>query len=75
MQDLTAREKQVLAMIGAGMKSVDIQNALQIAPMTLRKHRANITQKLGLRTSAQLTAYAVGLTPAPLKLTSFLENR
>ena len=75
MKNLTVREKQVLAMIGAGLKSADIQNALQIAPMTLRKHRANITQKLGLRTSGQLTAYAVGLTPTPVKSTSFLENR
>ena len=56
---LTPREKQVLGHIADGLKSRHISERLEIRKRTVDAHRSHITRKLGLKTAADLTAYAV----------------
>lgn len=60
MAALTPREREVLALIGRGMRCREIAVTLGIAAFTVRKHRSNIHGKLGLHSNAQLVAYAFG---------------
>ena len=57
--ELTPRECEVLAMIARGMLNKQIADRLGIALTTVISHRRNITDKLGIRSVAGLTIYAV----------------
>lgn len=61
---LTEREREVVQLIAEGAGNKQIAAKLFISVRTVESHRANIMQKLGLRTVAELTKYAVreGLT-------------
>lgn len=61
---LTLREREVLQLIAEGKSSKEIARVLQIAVPTVETHRRQITEKLELRTIAELTKYAIceGLT-------------
>jgi DNA-binding NarL/FixJ family response regulator len=63
-QRLSKREKQVLALVAAGLTSREIAEELDISARTVEAHRARISDKLGIRTVAGLTRYALkmGLT-------------
>ena len=63
---LTDREREVVALIGQGMDSRRIAEALGIAYFTVRKHRSNILGKLGLKSSAQLAVYAATTAPSSI---------
>ena len=56
---LSRREREVLRMIAEGTRSPLIAEQLQISLGTVEVHRRNIMRKLGLRTVAELTRYAV----------------
>lgn len=56
---LTPRECEVLAMIARGMLNKQIADRMGIALTTVISHRRNITDKLGLKSVAALTIYAV----------------
>ncbi|MBS0393617.1 MAG: response regulator transcription factor [Proteobacteria bacterium] len=56
---LAPREREVLKLIAEGARSPAIAEQLQIAVATVEVHRRNIMRKLGLRTVAELTRYAV----------------
>ena len=56
---LTARERQVLALIAQGLASSAIATRLGTSVHTVRKHRSNMLRKLGLQGAAALAAYAV----------------
>lgn len=56
---LTGREKQVLALVSSGMTSREIASELQISTRTVEAHRARVCDKLGIRTVAGLTRYAL----------------
>ena len=62
--DLTARERDVLALIVEGKTSKEIAAALGIAVTTVETHRRQLTGRLGIHTIAELTKYAIrhGLT-------------
>ncbi len=62
---LSQREREVLQLLAEGRSSKDIAARLDIASTTVETHRRQIMDKLGLRTVAELTKYAVreGLTP------------
>ncbi|MGB5135397.1 MAG: LuxR C-terminal-related transcriptional regulator [Prochlorococcaceae cyanobacterium] len=60
---LTERERQVLALIGQGLSSLEIAARLNISLLTARTHRRNITAKLGF-TGAELVLLASGRLPA-----------
>ena len=60
---LTDREREVLAMVAAGMSNDEIGAALYMSPLTAKTHINRTMAKLGARDRAQLvvTAYQTGL--------------
>jgi DNA-binding NarL/FixJ family response regulator len=56
---LTARQREVLRLIAAGCSAKDIANQLNISVRTAEFHRAAIMQRLSLRSTAQMTRYAI----------------
>ena len=56
--DLSARELDVLRMIGLGHTNTEIASALYLSVRTVESHRAHIQQKTGRTTRAALVAYA-----------------
>jgi two-component system NarL family response regulator len=61
---LGRRERQVLALLADGKRSIEIASTLAISVATVEVHRRNIMRKLDLHTVAELTKYAIreGLT-------------
>lgn len=55
---LTERELEVLGQLGMGRTTKEIADTLHLSIRTVDIHRANIKRKLGLRTGAELIAYA-----------------
>jgi DNA-binding CsgD family transcriptional regulator len=47
---LTARERQVMALVAAGKTNADIATLLEISPRTVQKHLEHAYQKLGVET-------------------------
>ena len=56
---LTSREREVLQLVAEGRTINGIASILKIAPRTVVFHKTNIMDKLNLRTTADLTQYAV----------------
>jgi DNA-binding NarL/FixJ family response regulator len=63
-KSLSPREREVLQLLAEGKTSKDIAATLHIALPTVETHRKQIMTKLGIRTIAELTKYAIreGLT-------------
>jgi two-component system invasion response regulator UvrY len=61
---VSAREYEVLCMIGCGKSVKQIATELRLSPKTVSTHRARLLGKMRLKTSADLIRYAVqhGLT-------------
>jgi DNA-binding NarL/FixJ family response regulator len=61
---LTPREREVLQLIAEGKTSKEAGKLLHISSKTVETHRAQIAAKLGIKTLAELTKYAIrhGLT-------------
>ena len=58
-ESLTTREREVLKLVGEGYKNKKIAEMLCLSEKTVEKHRANIMEKLNLRNTAALTAFAI----------------
>lgn len=56
---LTAREREVLALVAEGYTARQIAGRLGLSPKTVENHRANIMEKLGVHTIAGLVRYAL----------------
>lgn len=56
--DLTAREREILALVARGLSNAEIAGRLAISPLTAKTHVRNILQKVGCRDRAGLTALA-----------------
>lgn len=59
---LSDRELEVLQLIGQGLKTGEIANALHRSVHTIEAHRASIKRKLSLKTSGELAKAAFSLT-------------
>ncbi len=55
---LSARERQVLALMADGLSNTDIADRLQISEKTVRNHASNLFDKLGVWSRAQATVFA-----------------
>ncbi len=66
LEILTAREREVLALVGRGHSNGEIAERLVLSPLTAKTHVAKLFAKLGARDRAQLvvTAYETGLIVA-----------
>ena len=64
IEQLSARELEVLRLIASGMENAEIAETLGISPRTAKNHVSNILAKLGLSSRIQAAIYAVrrGLT-------------
>jgi two-component system, NarL family, response regulator NreC len=58
LSNLTDREYEVLRMIGLGLGSSEIATKLNRSVKTIEAHRANLKQKLGLKSASELNRFA-----------------
>jgi DNA-binding NarL/FixJ family response regulator len=56
---LSGREREILRLVGSGHAQLEIGRMLGISVHTVRRHIANISEKLGLRGNNALTRYAI----------------
>ncbi len=56
---LTRREREVLQLTAEGRKMTEIAGILNISSRTVERHKYNLMDKLSLRTTAELTQYAI----------------
>jgi DNA-binding NarL/FixJ family response regulator len=56
---LTDREKEVLHLLAEGRSNKEVATLLDIGLSTVETHRANLMQKLGLHSTAEIVLYAV----------------
>ena len=57
--NLTGRQRQVLIMLANGRSTKHIAEELNISTKTVEFHKANITHKLGIRTTSDLIRFAL----------------
>ncbi len=57
-ESLSPREFQVFCMIASGKKIMSIADELSVSITTISTHRANILEKMGLKSSSELLHYA-----------------
>ena len=57
--DLTAREREVVALVAAGLSNVEIAERLVISERTVESHVSNMLGKLGIGSRTGLAAWAV----------------
>jgi|SRR5690349_9949184 len=58
-EELSEREREVLGLIADGGSNKDIASRLGLSVRTVETHRARIMRKLGIRTTAGLTKFAL----------------
>ena len=63
LDELTPREREILALVGQGLSNAEIAERLVLSPFTAKTHVARLFGKLGARDRAQLViaAYESGL--------------
>jgi DNA-binding NarL/FixJ family response regulator len=67
IRQLTEREREVLRLVAEGLSTKEIAARLTISTRTVETHRAHLMRKLGLRSVARLTQFAIreGILEAP----------
>jgi two-component system response regulator NreC len=59
IDQLTERELEVLRFVAEGLSTKEVASQLGISGRTVESHRANVMRKLGLRSVARLTQFAI----------------
>jgi DNA-binding CsgD family transcriptional regulator len=67
LDELTPREREILALVGRGLSNHEIAEHLVLSPLTAKTHVSRLFLKLGARDRAQLVviAYETGLVTVP----------
>lgn len=65
LQQLSPREREVLALIIEGLSNKGIARALELSPRTVEAHRAHVFEKLGADSLAQLVRGYAALVNEP----------
>jgi DNA-binding NarL/FixJ family response regulator len=58
-KDLSERQREILQLVAEGHPSKEIAGLLNISVKTIEYHKARLMERLGLRTTAELTKYAI----------------
>ena len=58
-KELTPRQREVLQLVAEGKTIKEISAALSVSPKTVEFHKNALMNELGLRTTAELTRYAI----------------
>jgi len=56
---LTQREREILDLVAEGLSTKEIARALDVSPRTVETHRANIAEKLGVGSVAEMVRFAL----------------
>jgi DNA-binding CsgD family transcriptional regulator len=56
---LTARQREILQLVAEGRTAKEIANILNVSLQTVAFHKYQMMNKLGIRTTAELTKYAI----------------
>ncbi|UZF90689.1 response regulator transcription factor [Bosea sp. NBC_00550] len=56
---LTQREREILDLVAEGLSTKEIARALELSPRTVETHRANIAEKLGAGSVAEMVRFAL----------------
>lgn len=56
---LSVREKEIVALIGKGLRNKEIANRLNITETTVKTHLTRIFQKLNIKARSELISYAI----------------
>jgi DNA-binding NarL/FixJ family response regulator len=59
LRQLSARESEVLRLLGRGLENSEIAECLEISPSTAKNHVSSVLTKLGLPNRIQAAIYAV----------------
>ena len=62
LRTLTARERQVLDLVGAGSPNREVAAALGISPRTVEVHKSRVMEKLQVRNVSELVRIVLGST-------------
>jgi DNA-binding NarL/FixJ family response regulator len=58
-QDLSSRQREVLQLVAEGKSMKEVAAVLNVSIKTVEFHKTRIMRQLGLRTTAELTKYAI----------------
>jgi len=61
IEPLSRREQQILGLLASRLSNKEIADRLNISPVTVKRHTANIYQKLGVHGRRQAVAKATGM--------------
>lgn len=64
LEALTAREREILDMVSRGWATKEIAQALDVSPRTVDTHRANLAQKLGTTSVAEMVRIVLAAAKA-----------
>jgi DNA-binding CsgD family transcriptional regulator len=56
---LSPREREILQLVAEGKSTKEVAHVLSISEKTVAFHKDNLKRKLSLRTTAELTKYAL----------------
>jgi FixJ family two-component response regulator len=62
-ESLTAREREVIALVTSGLMNKQIAGKLGVSEITVKIHRGHLMEKMGVRTLAELVKAYEALRP------------